>query len=80
MKAQAKAEPEVVQKAQANAYHNFSMWLRGRMKSVMAGRIDQNAEIVARYLDDAEFQDVLFEALSKRIYAELRTDGVVEAG
>ena len=71
--AQAKAEPEVVQKAQANAYDNFAGWLRGKMKNVMAARIDQNADIVGRYLDDADFQNVLFEALARRIYDEVRT-------
>lgn len=38
----------------------------------MAARIDQNADIVGRYLDDADFQNVLFEALARKIYAELR--------
>jgi len=82
LKAQAKAEPEVVEKAHANPYDNFSVWLRGKMQGLVAARVDQNADIVARYLDDADFQQVLFEVLATRIYTELRASqqGAVSPG
>jgi len=70
--AQAKAEPDVAEKAHANSYDNFSVWMRKKMQDVMAERVDENAEIVARYLDDSEFQQVLFNLLARRVYDELR--------
>jgi type I restriction enzyme R subunit len=76
VKAEAKAEPEVVEKAHANPYDNFAVWLRGKLEQVMAARIDQNADILSRYLDDREFQNVLFEALARRIYDELKGTGI----
>jgi hypothetical protein len=33
---------------------------------------DQNSEIVSKYINEQEFQDVAFGELAKRIYEELR--------
>ena len=38
----------------------------------MIDRMDQNQDIVNRYLNDPEFQSVAFKAIVKRIYKELR--------
>ena len=38
----------------------------------MIDRMDQNQEIVNRYLNDPAFQSAAFKALVKRIYDEIR--------
>ena len=41
----------------------------------MIDRMDQNQEIVTKYLNEPKFQDVAFGLLVKRIYEELRAKG-----
>ena len=38
----------------------------------MIDRMDQNQEIVNRYLNEPEFQTAAFKALVRRIYGEVR--------
>ncbi len=40
----------------------------------MIDRMDQNSEIVSKYINEQEFQDVAFGELAKRIYEELREE------
>lgn len=44
----------------------------------MVDRMDQNQEIVSRYLNDPQFHDLAFRLLVKRIYDEIR--GAKERG
>jgi type I restriction enzyme R subunit len=46
--------------------------MKGKVEELMVDRMDQNQEIVTRYLNDAQFQDVAFRLLVKRIYEEIR--------
>ena len=41
----------------------------------MIDRMDQNQEIVSKYLNEPKFQEVAFGLLVKRIYEELRAAG-----
>ena len=38
----------------------------------MVERMEQNQEIVTKYLDEKEFQDVAFRELVKSIYQDIR--------
>ena len=46
--------------------------MKGKVEALMVDRMDQNQEIVTRYLNDAQFQDLAFRLLVKRIYDEIR--------
>jgi type I restriction enzyme R subunit len=68
----AKEDEEVVQRAKANPLDNFSLSMRPKLEALMIDRMDQNQEIVTRYLNDPQFQEVFFRLLVERIYREVR--------
>jgi type I restriction enzyme R subunit len=70
--ADAKRDGEVVERAKANPLDNFSLAMKAKVENLMIERMDQNQEIVTRYLNDAEFKDVAFRLLVRRIYEEIR--------
>ena len=72
VKEDAKADPDVVQKARVNRLDNFSLILKQKIADLMIDRMDQNSEIVSKYMNEQEFQDLAFRELAKRIYEELR--------
>ena len=63
---------EVVQRATANPLENFSLSMKAKVEGLMIDRMDQNEEIVTRYLNDPDFQRVAFQLLVKKIYDEIR--------
>ena len=69
--AAARADDEVVERARANPLENFELAMRPRVESLMLDRLEDNQEIVERYLNDAEFQAIAFRLLVKRIYDEI---------
>ncbi|MFO0760172.1 MAG: DEAD/DEAH box helicase family protein [Byssovorax sp.] len=71
--AAAKLDDEVVQRAKANPLDNFALAMKGKVEGLMVDRMDQNQEIVTRYLNDMQFQDMAFRLLVKRIYEEIRS-------
>jgi hypothetical protein len=46
--------------------------MKGKVEGLMFDRMDQNQEIVTRYLNDPQFQDLAFRLLVRRIYDEIR--------
>jgi type I restriction enzyme R subunit len=49
--------------------------MKAKVEGLMIDRMDQNQEIVTRYLNDPEFQAVMFDLLVKRIYEDIRRKG-----
>jgi type I restriction enzyme R subunit len=78
--AAAKLDDEVVQRARANPLDNFALAMKSKVEGLMVDRMDQNQEIVTRYLNDAQFQELAFRLLVKRIYEEIRSGAMVSAG
>ncbi|MCP3105477.1 DEAD/DEAH box helicase family protein [Myxococcus sp. K15C18031901] len=76
--AAAKLDDEVVQRAKANPLDNFALAMKGKVEGLMVDCMDQNQEIVTRYLNDPQFQDLAFRLIVRRIYDEIR-DGKSEA-
>jgi type I restriction enzyme R subunit len=70
----AKLDDEVVQRAKANPLDNFALAMKGKVEGLMIDRMDQNQEIVTRYLNDPDFQSLAFRLLVRRIYDEIRED------
>jgi type I restriction enzyme R subunit len=69
---EAKEDHEVVERALANPLDNFELAMKPKVEGLMIDRMDQNQEIVNRYLNDPAFQSAAFKALVKRIYDEIR--------
>jgi len=69
---EAKQDHEVIERALANPLDNFELAMKQKVEGLMIDRMDQNQEIVNRYLNDPAFQSAAFKALVKRIYDEIR--------
>ncbi len=72
VKEEAKADGDVRQKATANTFDNFSLAMRQKISDLMIERMEQNQEIVTKYLDQKDFQDLAFRELVKAIYEDIR--------
>ena len=72
---EAKQDQEVVERALANPLDNFELAVKPKVEGLMIDRMDQNQEILNRYLNDPAFQSAAFKALVKRIYDEIRRSG-----
>jgi type I restriction enzyme R subunit len=71
--ADGKADRIVQERAQANTFENFALSIKDKVQELVIERGDRNQNLVAKYLDEGEFNKVVFELLAKRIYDELRT-------
>jgi type I restriction enzyme R subunit len=69
---EAKQDHEVVERAMANQLDNFELAMKAKVEGLMIDRMDQNQEIVNRYLNDPAFQSAAFKAIVKQIYNEIR--------
>jgi type I restriction enzyme, R subunit len=49
--------------------------MKDKVENLMVDRMDQNQEIVTRYLNDPQFKEVAFRLLVRRIYDEIRAGG-----
>lgn len=72
--AEAKEDEGVVERALANRLDNFELAMKPKIEGLMIDRMDQNHEIVNRYLNDPAFQTAAFQALVQRIYREIRRE------
>jgi len=68
----------IVEQARANPLENFELAMKSRIESLMLDRLDENEEIVSRYLDDEEFRAVAFRLLVAQIYQEVRGEMAAE--
>lgn len=66
-------DEEVIQQASANALDNFALAMAPKVEGLMIDRMDQNQEIVTRYLNDAQFKDIALSLLVQRIYEDIRS-------
>jgi len=70
----AKNTEMVVKLRQANPFDKFQLGLRQMIEDLMIQRMSDNDKIVTRYMDDKEFGDAAFGALSKSIYESIPSD------
>ena len=66
--AKASSHEQVVRLRQANPFDKFQLGLRQLIEDLIVQRMAENDRIVTRYMDDREFGDAAFAALSKAIY------------
>lgn len=69
---EAKADEEMVQQARANDLANFSLAAKQKVQDMMVERLENNEEIVTKYLHEDDYQTVVFKQLAKRIYEGAR--------
>ncbi|MFO0666768.1 MAG: type I restriction endonuclease [Polyangiaceae bacterium] len=69
---EAKQDKEVVARALANPIDNFELAMKPKVEGLMIDRMDQNQEIVNRYLNDPAFQSAAFKAIVRKIYEQIR--------
>jgi type I restriction enzyme R subunit len=74
--ADARADAEIRKRAQANTFDNFALALRQPMTGLIIDRMERDEKLVTRYLNDPEFQEVLFGFMAQCIYNTVR--GVAE--
>jgi hypothetical protein len=69
---EAKQDKDVVDRALANPLDNFELAMKPKVEELMIDRMDQNQDIVNRYLNDPAFQNAAFKAIVKKIYEQIR--------
>ena len=67
--------PQVIKMRQANPFDKFQLGLRKMVEDMMIQRMNENDEIVTRYMDDKVFENAAFAVLSKVIYESIPADG-----
>ena len=65
------ADERVRQTAQANTLDKFEIGIKKIIETLMIQRMSENDAIVSRYMDDADFQRVVFPILAKNIYRSI---------
>jgi type I restriction enzyme R subunit len=65
------ADERVRQTAQANTLDKFEIGIRKIVETLMIQRMAENDAIVSRYMDDPDFQKVVFPILAKNIYRSI---------
>ena len=66
-----KADQVVQQHASVNPLDNFALAVKGKIEGAFVDRMDKNADIAARFLNDADFRAVLTDYLVKKVHADL---------
>lgn len=65
-------DEQVIQTALANPLDKFSLGIRKLIEDLMIERMEQNDEIVTRYMEDREFQASAFPILARDIFETIR--------
>ncbi|MHC1761068.1 MAG: type I restriction endonuclease subunit R [Negativicutes bacterium] len=65
-------DDRIIQTAKNNPVDKFALGIKSIIKDLMVQRMAENDDIVTRYIDNAEFQQTVFEQLAKEIYQVVR--------
>jgi len=71
IKEKAKNNEEIIQTASNNPLDKFELGIKKAIEKMMIQRMSDNDEIVTRYMEDKEFNEVVFPILAKEIYEEI---------
>ncbi len=71
---EAVADESLRQAANANTIDNFRFVFSKALEGLFIDRMDQNEELFARYMNDAEFQKVVSEHLLRQVYLQIREE------
>ncbi len=67
-------DQQVREAAAANTIDNFSFIFKKRIEDLFVDRMEQNEAIAARFLNDEEFQKVVYAFLLKQVYEKVRKE------
>ena len=67
-------DQQVREAAAANTIDNFSFIFKKRIEDLFVDRMEQNEAIAARFLNDEEFQKVVYAFLLKQVYERVRKE------
>ena len=66
------ADSEIRDAAKANSLENFGYVFSKALEGLVINRMEQNEEITARFLNNADFQSVVGEFLKRKVYESAR--------
>jgi type I restriction enzyme R subunit len=72
---EALADETLRQVAAANTLDNFRYVFVKALEAVFIDRMEQNEELFAKYMNDADFRKVVSEHLLKQVYDKIRAEG-----
>jgi type I restriction enzyme R subunit len=75
LREEAISDEELRQAATANTIDNFRYVFVKALEGLFIDRMEQNEEIFAKYMNDADFQKVVSEHLLKQVYEQIREEG-----
>jgi hypothetical protein len=75
LREEAIADENLRQAATANTLDNFRYVFVKALEGLFIDRMEQNEEIFAKYMNDADFRKVVSEHLLKQVYEQIREEG-----
>jgi type I restriction enzyme R subunit len=70
------ADEQLQQAATANALEGFKIVFDKALEGLFIGRMEQNEEITAKFLDDKEFRGAVSRYLLKQVYEQIRGEAL----
>ncbi len=70
------ADSELQEKAKANTLENFGFPFNEKLEELFIDRVDQNAVITARFLDEPAFRQAVSQYLLKEVYQKIRQESL----
>ncbi len=67
----ASKDQKIIQTAEANPLDKFQLGIRKVIQNLLIQRMTENDDIVARYMEDIEFQNITYDILTKEIYEKI---------
>lgn len=74
------SDETVKQRARANSFENFALSIKDKIQDLMIDRMDRNQDIVSEFLNEGDFQDVVFAYLARRMYEDANRAEPAEQG
>lgn len=64
-------DERIIQTAKANSLDKFELGIKAIIESLIMHRMTENDGIVTRYMEDTDFQGIIFPYLAKAIYTAI---------
>ena len=65
-------EESLKEAAAANPQEKFSLLFSGMLQSLFIERMEQNEDIFGKFMNEREFQNVVSEWISEKVYTRLK--------
>ncbi len=75
LREEAVADEELRQAATANTLDNFRYVFVKALEGLFIDRMEQNEELFAKYMNDADFRKLVSEHLLRQVYEQIRGEG-----